>query len=217
MSITDELLEGDRTHSDAAVIPHVFDRPTRISQDELAEIVGAVRSIARQISEEVSGYHHRALDAVLTARTDEAAKRAVPDLLAELADLGLSWRDIARLVGVTVPAIRKWRNGEPATGVNRRAVAKLLAFVDILQSDHLVQEPASWLEMPMGPSSITGLDIYAAGRCDLLIAHAESHLTSEQLLDEFDSGWRNSIDDRFEIFTAQDGEAAIRLRTDSLA
>lgn len=213
MSNIDDLLTSDRTRSDS-IFPPVLDRPTRTTQDEIADQAGFLRSAARSLSEDANDLHSRALDVQLEARTDEAAKRSVPELLSELADLGLSWRDIARLVGVSVPAVRKWRNGESTTGPNRRSVARLLAFIDVLRSDHMVQDVASWIEMPLAGSAVTGLDVYVAGRCDLLFSYAENHLTSEQVLDQMDPDWRASLDDRFEVYTADDGEAAIRLRTE---
>lgn len=211
MSDVHELLTGDRTRSDA-VMPRVLDSPTRTSQDEIAERAGYLRNLTKGLSDEFADVHNRAVEIQLEARTDEAAKRSVSDLLGELAALGFAWRDIARLVGVTVPAVRKWRNGEPATGTNRRAVAQLLAFVDVLRSDHLVQDPPSWMEMPLAGSGANGLDLYAAGHCKLLLVHAAGHLGSEELLDRVDPTWRAALDDRFEIATASDGEVMIRLR-----
>lgn len=211
MSTIDQLLTGDRTRADA-VRPNVLERPTRTSQDELAEQAGVLRNTTRFLSEDVADVHERALEIQLDGRADQAAKRAVPDLLHELAEMGFAWRDIARLVGVTVPAVRKWRQGEPASGANRRAVARLLAFVDVLRADHLVQDVPSWMEIPLAASAITGLDIYAAGRAKLLLLHAAGHLTSEQLLDRFSPSWRDEVDERFEIVTTADGAPLVRLR-----
>jgi hypothetical protein len=211
MTTIDQLLTGDRTRADA-VRPQVLDRPTRTSQDELVEQAGELRSATRFLSEDVADVHDRALEIQLDGRTDEAAKRAVPDLLNELAEMGFAWRDIARLVGVTVPALRKWRQGEPASGLNRGAVARLLAFVDVLRADHLVQDVPSWMEIPLAGSAIAGLDVYAAGRAKLLLLHAAGHLTSEQVLDQFNPLWRDESDDRFEIVTAADGAPLVRLR-----
>jgi hypothetical protein len=212
VSDIDHLLSGDRTRADS-VSPSELARPTRTSQDELAAEVGHLRSKARLLSEDVAHTHQQALEVQLEARTDEAAKRSVGDLLQELADLGFSWREIARMIGVSIPALRKWRHGEGATGPNRRAIARLLAFVDVLQSDHLVQDVPSWLEMPLSTSTVTGLDIYALGRGDLLLMCAANHITSDTLLDAADPNWRQVVDDRFDVYTAGDGEHGIRLRS----
>ncbi|MCA1703935.1 MAG: hypothetical protein LC808_11975 [Actinobacteria bacterium] len=210
MSSIDQLLTGDRTRADA-VLPRVLERPTRTSQDELAEQAGVLRNATRFLAKDVADVHDRALDVQLAARTDEAAKRAVPDLLHELAEMGFAWRDIARLVGVTVPAVRKWRQGETASGGNRRAVAQLLAFVDVLRAAHLVQDVPSWMDIPLAASTITGLDLYAAGGAKLLLLQAAGHLTSEQVLDQLNPLWRDDLDGRFEIVTASDGDPLVRL------
>lgn len=211
MSDIDRLLIGDRTRADS-VAPSEIARPTRTSRDDVAEEAGHLRNTARVLSNDVADLHHRAMAVQLEARTDEAAKRSVGDLLDELADLGMPWREIARLVGVTVPAVRKWRQGEPATGAHRRAVARLLSFVDVLRSDHFVQDVPSWLEMPLSTSNTTGLDVYALGRSDLLLEHAANHISSDEVLDGINVGWREETDNRFEVFTADDGGQGIRPR-----
>ena len=106
--VTDRLLSGDRTRSES-VTARVIEKPTRTSLDDLVDEAGHLRNRSRLLNDDIAEVHNHALDVQLQARTDEAAKRSVIDLLSELADLGLSWRDIARLVGVSVPALRKWR------------------------------------------------------------------------------------------------------------
>lgn len=206
-----ELLTGDRTRAESVVSP-ALDRPTRTSQDELAETAGFLHTATRVISDDVAGLHRRTIEMQLGSRTAEAAKRSTSDLLNELADLGIAWRDIARMVGVTVPAVRKWRQGEPATGVHRKAIAGLLAFIDVLRAEHHIMDIPSWLEMPLGPSSVTGIDMYAAALVEPLVMHAAGHISAEQLLDQFAPAWRGRPESRFEILTAGDGQAAIRMR-----
>ena len=70
----------------------------------------------------------------------------------------------------------------------------------------------SWLEMPLGPSSVTGLDVYATNFVEPLVMHAAGHISAEQLLDQFAPEWRGRAENRFEIITASDGHAAIRMR-----
>lgn len=206
-----ELLTGDRTRAESVFAP-VIDRPTRTSQDELVERAGFFHSMTRVLSDGAADLHRRTIEIQLRSRSEEAAKRAAPDLLNELADVGLAWRDIARLTGVTVPAVRKWRQGDPPTGAHRKAIAGLLAFIDVLRSDHQIVDVPSWLEMALIDSSVTGLDVYAAGLVEPLVMHAAGHISAEQLLDQYDPSWRRAIDSRFEIITAADGRAAIRLR-----
>jgi hypothetical protein len=209
VSTIDELLTGDRTEAD--VLRPVLPEPTRTTQ-ELVERASRLRDSTRLLSEDVAEVHDSALHLQLSARTDEAAKRSVIELLDELADLGIAWRDIARMVGVSVPALRKWRHGEPATGEHRRGVARLVAFVGVLNSDHLIQDVASWMEIPIGESHVTGIDLYAVGRASDLLLYAASRIGSDDLLDTFDPGWRTKIDHRFEIVAGGDGEPLVRMR-----
>jgi transcriptional regulator with XRE-family HTH domain len=151
---------------------------------------------------------------MLRARASSHATQALQQLLAVLDGRGLAWRDIARLVGVSVPALRKWRNGEPATGENLLKVARLVALCEVLEEQALITDPASWLEVPLVDDvPVTGLDLYAGKRVDLLIRHAlHNEADPEELLDEFRPGWREEFRGTFEFFTAEDGMPGLRLR-----
>jgi hypothetical protein len=153
----------------------------------------------------------------LDRRTALRAKAASHEALAQLSDEGFAWRDVARVLRVTVPAVTKWRKGAGTTGQNRLAIARLLALLDML-ADRSIVEPASWLEMPLLDGvSLTGLDLLSAGRFDLVLELASAHpgdQTSYAVLDEFQSDWRTAlVDGRFEPFTAEDGAVSIRFST----
>ncbi|MGD9792196.1 MAG: hypothetical protein AB7V43_01840 [Acidimicrobiia bacterium] len=210
MSTVDRLLAVEGTRADALRVPEL-ERPTRTSHDELAERAGFLRGATRHLLDDVADVHDRTIEIQLESRTDEAAKRSVQDLLDELADLGFAWRQIAQLVGVTVPAVRKWRQGDPASGSHRRDVARLLAFVDVLRSDHLVQDVPSWMEVPLAGSSITAVDVYSHGGARPLLLVAAGHLPTETMLDSFSPSWRDTRSDRFEIAAGSDGQPVIRV------
>lgn len=212
MASIDRLLDEDATRADA-LVRRAVPSATRTSQDELAEAAGFLHGHTRHLLADVPDIHDWAMILQVEGRADEAAKRSIPDLLNELAGLGFAWRDIARLVGVTVPAIRKWRQGEAATGNHRRAIAMLLAFADVLTSEHMVNEVASWMEIPLRGSTLTGIDIYAAGKHDLLLQHAAGNLSGDDLLAMFDPNGTARTDERFEVSAAEDGEPIIRLRS----
>ena len=191
---------------------------TRLSPDIVAGQAGALRHDVGVISEDVERTHGDSLRIQLESRTDEALKRPPADLLSELADLGFSWTSIARLVGVSIPAVRKWRNGATVSGDNRRKVARLVALAGVLAKDHLIYDVASWLDIPLAETSLTGIDVLAAGRghgYHHLTAYAAGHIRSSDLLDRTIPDWRSTLDDRFESYTAGDGEQAIRMRNDS--
>lgn len=148
----------------------------------------------------------------------ERGKASVASMLSDLADLGFAWRDIARLVKVSVPAVQKWRRGEKASGESRGRVASLLAACDLITSHYLVDEVASWFEMPLSPSApVTPITLYAADRADLVFEFASGHADPEALLSEFDPDWCERYRSDFEVFEAGDGNRSIRMGADRWA
>jgi len=133
------------------------------------------------------------------------------EMLVELAELGFAWRDIARLIGVSVPAVQKWRRGERAAGESRRRAASLLAICDLIAEHYEVREIASWFEMPLvGEVPTTPIDLYVGERADLVFDYASGHADPEQILTDFDPQWRERYRSDFEVFRATDGELSIR-------
>ncbi len=202
----------DETAPSSSVSVPRIDQPTTLSSDVVANAAGALRDDVGALSDDVAALHGESLLIQLEARTDEAAKRAPTDLLDELAALGFSWTGVARLVGVSIPGLRKWRQGEAPSGENRRRLAQIVAFVGVLEQDHLITDVASWLDVPLAGTSHTGLDLFAAGNVGDLLEYAAQKVDSTELLDRTVPGWRDELDDRFEVFEAGDGERAIRLR-----
>lgn len=153
--------------------------------------------------------HSQAVQARLDSHTVEAASRSAPELLAFVADAGFSWVALARLLGVSAPAIRKWRQGDPVSEPELAKLARFVAFCEIVTCDHLVTDAASWMETPLACSRATGLDVYEADGINELVQYAAGHITAEDLLSctEIDS---DESGDQFEIFRAGDGELAIR-------
>jgi transcriptional regulator with XRE-family HTH domain len=143
----------------------------------------------------------------------DRGKACVASMLAELADLGFAWRDIARLVGVSVPAVQKWRKGEKASGDSRSRLASLLAACDVITSHYMVDEIASWFEMPLSSSApVTPITLYAANRADLVFEFASGHVDPEMLLSAFEPDWRERYRSDFEVFEAGDGNRSIRMK-----
>ena len=160
--------------------------------------------------------HSKALHARLDSRTAETASRSAPELLAFVSDAGFSWVAVARLLGVSAPAIRKWHHGDPVSEPELAKLARFVAFCEIVTYDHLVTDAASWMETPLARSRVTGLDVYEAGGADELVQYAAGHITAEDLLScaGIDS---DESDEQFEIFRAGDGELAIRPRIEHAA
>ncbi len=151
---------------------------------------------------------------LLRLRTAEQAKRDVPSLLRELADSGFAWSDIARIVGVSVPALRKWRQGDSPSGENRRRIAELVAVCLLIpERSPIIQDVAGWLETPLSPDSpICGIDLLIRHRYDLLFEYTDG-ADPEEILDAFNPSWRDDGASDVEVFTAADGMPALRLRS----
>ena len=135
-------------------------------------------------------------------------------LLRALGDAGMSWRDLARLVQVSVPAVQKWRRGGDITGANRLRLARVVALLDVLSANAIVEQ-VSWLEMPVKDGvHVSRMDMLADGRFDLvleLISDDHTTVPVEGVLDEYKPSWRTSrVDDRFETYIDAEGVVAIR-------
>jgi hypothetical protein len=204
--------------------------PARPSQtptiDEIVRHVGSLRYTTRLQSEDVAqagrqieaarqhigNVHDQMQDHLLNTRAREIAKRPAVELLNELAASGFAWRDIARMLKVSVPGLRRWRQGEAPTGPHLLAIARLVALVDTMRVDHLVCDVASWMEMPLTPEvPLTGIDLAVDERYADLLDLAAHHVTPEEILDRWQPDWRTRHSSDFEVFEAPDGELGIRL------
>lgn len=197
------------TRTSATPAPEVD--ATQLSAKLLTERAGAVRGVARQLTSNTEELHNDTTFMEWTTRTAARGKEAPTELLTALADLGLAWRDIARMVGVSVAAVQNWRRGERITGDNRRHLAGLLAACDLVAEHYLVSEVASWFEMPlMHDAPTTPADLYAANRTDLVFDYASGHSDPAAVLSVFDPDWRERYRPDFEVFTAPDGQRFLR-------
>lgn len=182
----------------------------------LAETADLYRKLQSLIPKTADRRRHELIDD-WEKRKHFQATRDGAALLHELSDYGMAWRDVARLVGVSVPAVQKWRRGEGITGQNRLRLAGVVALLECLEHK-LINEPVSWLEMPtLTNVSVSQMDILAADRYDLVLELAADDPTigtnRTQLLDEFDADWRTTrVDNDFEVFEANDGHLSIRPR-----
>jgi hypothetical protein len=206
------LLE-DGTSGFEQIEPPVLPSETRPAVSALTEDVGFLRSKTRAIHEDVGNLHRKTVFAEWNNLTNRRARGGMLDMLNDLADLGFAWRDIARMIGVSVPAIQKWRRGERTTGDNRRRVASLLAACDIISEGHGIHEVASWMEMPLREHvPVTPMDLWASEHVDLVFDLAGGHVDVEDILTTFDPDWRDRYRSDFEVFKAGDQKLSIRLK-----
>jgi hypothetical protein len=187
-------------------------QPTRLSPDTLANSSGALRTDVAMLSKNVARVHNDFLQFQLDTRTDDIARRSPQESLHELSELGFAWTAISRLVGVSVPAIRKWRQGENVSGEKRRDLARLVAFTRLLRDDALITDVASWLEMPLADSAFNGIDVFVTGELSFLLEFAHGHIAASVLLDRCIANWQSGQDSGFESFRTGDGQKAIRMR-----
>lgn len=161
----------------------------------------------------MAAQHAETLDVELRTMALARSQETLESLLDRLSDLGFSWRDIARVVGVSVPALRKWRLGGTATGENRHRVATLVAFCDMADERSCISDVACWLETPLDPQTpLTGLDLMASDRFDLALRLARDRDSDPQaVLDEFEPNWRDRYSSPVEAFTGPDGLPGLRL------
>lgn len=208
-----EVVTPDRTRATVGLKEAEIPSQTR-TIDELVVQAGHLRNVTRVIGDEVEQVHHQAFDVQLNTRAREAAKRPAVELLEQLAAQGFAWRDIARLVRVSVPAVRRWRQEESPTGEHLGRIARLVAFVDMLRGDHLVVDPVGWLEVPLVLGiPVTAVDLLVDERYEDVFDLAALHRTAEEILDIRQPDWRDRYRSDFEVFQAADGEPGIRLRT----
>ena len=204
--------EQETATSTALNVPRLsFTRTLR----EGIEQTGFLRATAGVLRTEAGELQARMFEAALEERAAEHARLALQTLLTKLAGAGFAWRDVARLAGVSVPAVQKWRAGGGAAPEHRRRVAKIAALCDLMSSQQFgIEDVVSWLEMRLRPDvPVTGMDLLAAGRTDLLLrwaAHTDAG--PEAILDDFEPGWRRVYDHPYEVFTAADGHPGIRFR-----
>jgi transcriptional regulator with XRE-family HTH domain len=206
--------EVDQGTAGSAVVGYLQAQPATAESALLTQRVGWLRSQADAVGRDVASVHEEARSFDLGQRAAAKARRGVPSLLAELsAERGMAWSDIARLAGVSVSALRKWRTSGSASAEHRLALAQLAAFLDLL-SEYPIEDPAQWMEvrLPLPPGYVvTPIDIYLRGAIAALLEYASARMTAEQMLDKTDQGWRDRRSD-FESYDAPDGQKAIRIR-----
>src|SRR5512142_58403 len=137
-----------------------IDRPTA---GELLNQVSAVHHLARDNARSARELHREVHRLQFDDCMRAAARRDPGEILHDLSRRhGLSWSLIARLAGVSATAVRKWRAGEAVSPASRQALARLAALLEVMtRLLSPIEEPASWLEMPISDATtLTPADLY---------------------------------------------------------
>ena len=171
---------------------------------------GMSLNIANIVNDVATTTHQTDYMLQVRLRTSELVGAGGQALLGALADMGFAWSDIARMVGVSVPAIQKWRRGDGLTGENARKLARLVAACEVIQKfNPMITEIALWFEAPIvDEAPVTPIDLWASGDQQLVFEHARLEVDPLTTMGSFDSNWRET----FETFRAGDGDLSIRMR-----
>lgn len=167
---------------------------------------------ATELRAEIVDGHTELEAAELERKAQGRVRDGLPALLGELADHGLAWVDIAALAGVSVPAVRKWRQGGAASGEKLIELARVAVLLDWLHQAKAIADVASWLEVPLTTDApTTRMDLLKRGARDLVIRSlVDDGLSPEAILDEYQPDWRSVYESNFEVFDSEDGQRSIR-------
>ncbi len=135
------------------------------------------------------------------------AQTSPQDVIRFIDTLGVGQLVTARALGVSPTAVRKWRRGEAARAEHRGRLASFAAMCDLLTEMGL-HDPAGWLDIPIsGKSTLTPLDLFAAGRSELAVLLGSRLADPQEALDTFDPEWRERypVDADYEVVTLRDG------------
>jgi hypothetical protein len=169
---------------------------------------------------EATQLHHSAEELHLAQTTRQLEASPAVDLLDALADeLLFPWSLLARVVGVSPTAVRKWRRGETVTPGHHQRLAEFLAFSRTLQHrDPRIDDVPRWFEMPVDSrSDISRLDLFLSGSRTGLLDLAAARRTGEDLLDEEAQGWREraATTRRFGVLVHEDGTTSLVPRSEA--
>jgi hypothetical protein len=175
--------------------------------DPVASYQSVKRTVTRARDEALAEFRRR-LD-VVAATYAQMPPRDVVLYLTE--SLGLGQLTTARAVDVSPTAIRKWRRGDSPRPERRAQLAQFAALCDVL-TESGVHDPASWLDIPVSAeSTVTKLDLFVAGRGDLVLLLASGLSEPQETLDLFVPDWRDRFptDAEYEVITLDDGSRAV--------
>lgn len=190
---------------------------TQTAYQDLAETFGWLREGVRHLDRDAAEAHRRALDMALAERMSDKSKSPAGVLLVELsARWGFSWSSVADLLGVSIPALRKWRRGGGLAGENRVNLARLCAFSEILAENCAIPEPAVWLDTPLLPDRyVSPRKLYVLGTYAQvgLLEFAGLHHSPYELLDRVEPDWRRRYPVReYIVSRVEDGGPAVSRR-----
>lgn len=152
---------------------------------------GEVHNRIAEATEQLESTHAHSLRMAAQRYLRRDAKEVLRILAAEYA---FTWIDLGRMLGVSVPAIRKWRMDGRISGENHSKLAYLLAFAEILRNRGV--SAASWMSVPVVPGyTVAPKHLYCQESAAALLDLACDGRDPEHLLNEIEPDWRNKYDD----------------------
>jgi hypothetical protein len=199
------VTDGEGVVDEMGNSPELFQTES-YALSQLSEDVGDLNNRTKLLHDDTNELHQDILINEWSAATSTLIRRGIQTLLSDLADLGFAWRDIARLVGVSVPAIQRWRKGSPAAGENRTAAAAALAACNMITKHYVVEDVASWFESPiLSGYPVCPIDLYSTGMAAQVFHLAGGHANPEEILTAFDPEWRETYRHGYEIVSGDEG------------
>lgn len=180
----------------------------------LADRAGFLRDHLGNLGEDVGETHRQALSASLREAATAKSRKSTGDLLSELSmDRGFAWAAVADLLGISIPALRKWRKDGGVSGPNRARLNQLCAFCDLL-AQYAIDDVAAWLDTPiLADYYITPRWLYsryAQAPVALLELASQTRVDPVCWLEELDARVLAAANRRVhELVTEDDGSVAI--------
>lgn len=127
---------------------------------------------------------------------DDLRATSIEAMLNELAeDFGFAWTEIARVMKVSVPALRKWRLGGGASPEKRELLRHFVSFCRAIERIDPAASPYASMTNRLVPThTITVLDAFRTESVPHLLELALKRGDAREILDEIVPGWRLDYD-----------------------
>jgi DNA-binding transcriptional regulator YiaG len=214
-----ELVEARNAFVHGSTASVLLVPPAKVSETTIEALVHtrdayAARQRAHEHHSEAVENHQSKYLGEWQQRVKSHSERSHENMLSSLWESGLSWRDIARLLKVSIAAVQKWRSGEKMAPKNFARLRDFVAAYDTVAAHKPGVDIASWLDVPiLTDVPVTPRNLWTDGDPNTFFEYALGDLKPEAALDTFDSAWRQRYrDDGFESFVGEDGLLSIRTK-----